>query len=65
LAVALATKKDYPSAIREFRRAIELKSNWGLAYFHLGSALRLAGDSEGAALAFTQAQRLDPSLGTR
>jgi Flp pilus assembly protein TadD len=55
-------KGDYAAAIGEFRETVRLKPEWALAQYHLGSALRLSGDMEGAKAAYAEAQQLDPKL---
>src|SRR5206468_2610337 len=51
-------RRDYDGAIKAFREAIRLKSNYAIAHFNLGVALRLKGDLEGAIKACREAIRL-------
>lgn len=52
-------RKDFQAAIADYRTAIKLIPDNAAAYYNLGTALRKAGDTESALLAFRDAARLD------
>ena len=53
-------QKDWNAAIREFREVIRLVPNHAGAHFHLGDALRCAGDLDEAVAEFRVSLGLDP-----
>jgi tetratricopeptide (TPR) repeat protein len=55
-------RKDWQTAITDYRKAIELKSNEADTYRGLATALRQAGQADEAAKIETQFAQLSPTL---
>jgi tetratricopeptide (TPR) repeat protein len=55
-------KRDWPEAVTQLRKAIEVSPNNAFSRLNLGTALYLAGDSRGALEQFEAAVRLSPQL---
>ena len=62
MAVLALWQKDYATAEREARRAIEIAPNYAGGFMSLGQTLDFAGRREEALAAFEQALRLDPGF---
>lgn len=58
---ALYRESDYRAAVELFEQAIERAPSWPTAYWSLGKARRELGDLTGAAAAFRECLRVDPS----
>ena len=62
LGIALVDKKDLQGAIAEYRKSIELDSDYAPAQNNLGWALQQHGDLEQAIAAYRQAIRIDSAM---
>lgn len=58
----LAQRKDYPSAIVSYTRAIELSPRWAEVYVQRGIALRMSGQLDQAIEDFDKATELNPKV---
>jgi tetratricopeptide (TPR) repeat protein len=61
LGAALGDLKDHEGACREYREAVRLDPNYGIAHNNLGNALHALKDREGAIREYREAIRLDPN----
>jgi tetratricopeptide (TPR) repeat protein len=53
-------KKNYPAAIADYDKAIEIKPDLQTAYYNRGRALRISGQPELAIASYNKALELDP-----
>ena len=56
--------KNYSAALEEFRRAVELDTEYALAHYYVGLAAYKLNDSQSAERAWTRAEELGPTSDT-